>query len=291
MLKILILILLPISCGPSDQRNKRSSSEEVSVNSKYLELIGTISQISNMVYSDFAACSGVNANDALINKICKVAQAANVESRISLKAEVSTAISYLQDKAINIDKDLQSLYGAIDTIQTTLTSLDSRLTTLENQVTDITEGFCLRSRNSNTSLTGVVATLLWDNSIRMNSSYCTYNIPTAEFTIQKAGWYEVSYKANFSHTNGNNTLLIRTWILLNNATQINRSRVYVETRSNTQGEFGTNVVVFFQQFAINDIIELQTDAASANNAFGAGGAAYDLIGNESSFSVRYVDDI
>jgi hypothetical protein len=303
---LLLSIFLTSACSSEDRVSKRSTPTEFQqalqdAELRYSNLVGILSQINNLIYSDFSSCAGVNASDTFISKVCKIAQASTVESRADLKSQLQTATVDLQVRLSYVNKDLQSIYTQLDSITTiqtqissiesTLTTLNNRLTTLEGEVTDITEGKCSRTRTSSVALTGSVATYLWDLSIRMNSSYCTYNVPTAEYTIQKAGWYEVKYKVNLQHTNGNTILTYRTWIYLNNTTQIDISRLLGWTNSsNSQGEYITLQTSFLYQFVVGDIIEVQGDAASGNSAFGAGGANYNLLGNESLFTVEYVDD-
>jgi hypothetical protein len=307
-MRILLTILLAtIACSSEEQISKRTlltESQQKSIEDvelRYSNLAGILAQINNLIYSDFSSCSGVNASDTFISKVCRIAQASTIESRTDLKSQLQTVTIDLQEKLTYVNKDLQSIYAQLDSITTiqtqissiesSITSLDNRLTALEGQVTDITEGKCSRTRTSNVALNGSVATYLWDSSIRMNSTYCTYNVPTAEYTIQKNGWYEVKYKVNYQHTNGGTILTYRAWIYLNNTTQINNSRAFGWTNSsNSQGEYVTLQSTFLYQFSIGDIIEVQGDAASGNGAFGAGTGSYNLVGNESLFTVEYVDD-
>jgi hypothetical protein len=258
-----------------------------------------------MILSDFSSCAqSGNSSDPLINRICKVAQASDSEGLVQMKSYLQLFTIQLQERLDYVAKDLTTLYNGVDTsnaaistiqstlttIQSSISSLDVRLTDIETQMTDVTEGKCYRSRTSNTSLNGSVVTFLWDSSVRMNSNYCTYNVPTAEYTIVKAGWYEVSYKVNFNHVSGSNIISYRAWIALNGSTQLDRSRTHGWTNNNTQGELTTLQVSFMQQFAANDTIKVQNDAASGSGSFGQGNANYNLNGTESFFAIQYIDD-
>lgn len=297
---LLITCLFFVSCGSQNEEPSTPIVETMSAEDeeRYLKLLGQVSEINNIVLSDFNDCSQTgDTSDPLIRRICEVAQASTVEAKVEMKAELKAAVDTIQEQLDYIKEDVAGILDQDEEVQdrlnaaeATIITLNTRLTALETQVENITEGICYRSRTTSPSLNGSLVTFAWDDSLRMNSSFCTYNIPTAEYTIQKAGWYQVSYKVNFEHTNGNTDLSYRSWILLNNTTELDLSRVHSFTVSNAQGEFTTMNNTFIRSFSVGDIIEVQNDAADGTGAFGAGNASYNLIGPESFFMVKYIDD-
>ena len=295
------------ACGPqiAEPPLKRDQTKEENLEEQYFHLVGTINELSNIVLSDFAECSDIgDSADALINKICKVAQAATVEAKIEMKSEISNSIAVLDERLeyaasdLNIllekeedyDDRLNTIEMDLNAIEIDLSTLEVRVVALEGQMTDITEGVCYRSKTISPALNGGLVTFAWDNSIRMNSNYCTYNIPTAEYVIQKSGWYELTYKVNIQHTNGNTRLSNRAWVLLNNAIELPLSRSYSYTRQDTQAELATMTISFFIELSTSDTLEIQNDAASGNSTFGTGNASYNMLGPESFFLIKYVDD-
>jgi hypothetical protein len=147
MQKIIFLFLLVLSsCGPQEQAKRdpevtKSPRDQLveDLQQQLFALQGTITNINNMVLSDFNSCSGTNAADALINKICKVAQASTVESKVSMKSELQTFSSVLQEKIAYINKDLASVLNnlegiSLSTIQSDITTINSTLTTLNTRM-------------------------------------------------------------------------------------------------------------------------------------------------------------
>lgn len=222
-----------------------------------------------------------------------------------MKSEIQSVITMLKKNIPYIEQDLNSIFDNIeevdDNIKTVEAALDAstnqlgqlgeRLDNIESELTDITEGVCYRSRTTSPNLNGSTVTLLWDDSIRMNSNYCTYNVPTAEYRIEKAGWYQLTYKVNLQHNAGANRLTYKTWILLNNNIELERSTTYGWTQNDSQGELITLTISMYQQLSVGDLVEIQNQAARGNSSFGANNADYFIIGPESFFQVKYVDDI
>ncbi len=168
----------------------------------------------------------------------------------------------------------------------TARSLETRVSALEDMV-----GLhgCVRRRTTSPSLNGAQITVLWDTEVIEDASHCSYNVGTAEVTVNTAGWYRVSYKANFQHTNGNTHLSTRMWVLLNNTTTLDYSLSYDYARQDSQAEYSSHSVSFIDYFDVNDIMEVQHDAASGSGSYGQGNASYDILGPEAQFSLEFIE--
>lgn len=160
-----VLGFLLSSCGsdkPDDKRTYNYDQPKVDdtdkrikdLETQILALQGTSAQIDNLIQSDFATCpvSG-NTADSLINQICKISQAANVEQIIATKGMLATInqslteqINAINDSIVTLDSreasDIQAINtqittisGQIATINTTLTTLGTRMTNAETAIT------------------------------------------------------------------------------------------------------------------------------------------------------------
>jgi hypothetical protein len=141
-------LLILLSCGPQEQAKRdpevsKSPKDQLveDLQKQLFALQGTITNINNMVLSDFNSCSGTNAADALINKICKVAQASTVESKVAMKSELQTFSTTLEEKVSYINRDLASVLNnlegvSLSTIQSDITTINSTLTTLDTRLDD-----------------------------------------------------------------------------------------------------------------------------------------------------------
>lgn len=285
MYKIFIFLLI-ISCGTENHNNRRnvSSPEE----HRYYQLEGTVAELQALLLSDFSNCSGTDVSDALVKRICEISQAATAELRVSMKSELQVLTNDIDSNLSYIKEDIAAHIDELTAIETTISAYGTRLDDLESQMTDITEGICLRTRTTDSALDGAEVTFAWDSSIRMNSAYCTYNVPTAEYTIQKAGWYKVEYKFILNMLGGKNTTS-RGWITINNSKNT-LSTTYGFLKNKTQGEFNAHTTTILVELAVNDTLKVQNDASKENNAFGGGGADYQIIANESYFKIKYMDD-
>lgn len=137
-------------CNEECKNNNKISELE----DKILGLIDTQSQLSSIVNSDFATCpvSGDTA-DALVNKICKIAQAATIETRVELKGQLGVYVNILENQIAGANADIAaakatqqadvsainvqiaSISGQIATINSSLTTLGTRMTSAEAAIT------------------------------------------------------------------------------------------------------------------------------------------------------------
>ncbi len=145
------------ACGTQEEHEDRrtrprtpSDTEEriAELEKKYLELLGTQSQLNDLVMSDFATCPNAgDTADPLVNKICKVAQAATVEAKVELKgqlgvlsdalAEQLTAVNNsINDVQNQITAEVASITTQISAINTTLTTITTSLAALTTRMDD-----------------------------------------------------------------------------------------------------------------------------------------------------------
>jgi hypothetical protein len=153
-----------VSCGeqvkaPDPNEPPPTSDKEQIENLKkqifYLE--GTVTNINNMVLSDFATCANSgNTADALINRICKVSQAATVEAKVAMKSELQTFSTVLNDKINYINKDIASILNNLDGVN--ITTLQSDVTTLQGNVTTLQTNMT-NAQNAITALQNLTASI------------------------------------------------------------------------------------------------------------------------------------
>lgn len=149
---LLLLCLTIIGCGsqpqpgPNDDLARRIDALEQ-----------TSGAISSMVYSDFSTCpaSGDTA-DALIRKICQVAQAATVETRVELKGELAAFAQSLQGQIDVINTNLSANQTDIDSINTQLTAINGSLVSLGNRMTSA-ENAIIALQNLTASINGTLS--------------------------------------------------------------------------------------------------------------------------------------
>lgn len=130
------------ACGSPETSDRRTddSGEVAQLRKKLLELQGTTDQLNALIMSDFATCpnSGDTA-DALVRKMCQVAQFANNELRVDVEARLSTILQAVQSK-LNASNDqlgdLQTSYEAnVASVSASLATINGTLTTLSANMT------------------------------------------------------------------------------------------------------------------------------------------------------------
>lgn len=135
------LSLLLIACGAQEYHppvvDQPTAEDKIKdLQDKVLELLGAQAQIDTLIMSDWASCttSGPDALSTFQQNICRIAQAANIESRAQLKGELATLIANNQEKLINVQNALDNSTGSIESLQAQITTVDNSLTALTTQV-------------------------------------------------------------------------------------------------------------------------------------------------------------
>jgi len=161
----LIVSLMLFACGTDhvDYRTRgHTETDTDKLNKTILELKGLQAQISTLILSDYATCTstpsdGGSTNDALIRKICQIAQASTIESKNQLKGELQayintleTELNSVQDRLATVEANtantsqiLTDLYGTGNSCATAtagsicarVTALESSVSTLQSQMT------------------------------------------------------------------------------------------------------------------------------------------------------------
>lgn len=167
-------------------------------------LIGTQNQIDTLVNSDFKTCSGTgDTSDALIKKICNVAQAANAEALADLKGQLAAYSDALSQQLILLSNDLATATVNVDaatasivtinatlvSIQTNVTNLQSAVTTLQGQVASIT----------GTLATNLIALTIGDENVSAGPLYETL---LKRFDNTRVNGYVEATSAAVAITNG-----------------------------------------------------------------------------------------
>lgn len=146
-----LFVFLLVSCGgsspdPTDDINKRISQ---------LELIS--GSLDAVVNSDYATCpASGDTSDALIRKICNVAQAATSEVRTELKGQLAAFSQNLQGQIDAINTNLVTHQDSIDSLNAQITAINSSLGTLGTRMTSA-EAAIVALQNLTASISGTLA--------------------------------------------------------------------------------------------------------------------------------------
>lgn len=150
-IKIISILLIIYSCGSNpDIYDSRTDNRKIyEIERKILELQGTASQITNIINSDYKTCPSTgDTSDALIRKICQVAQASTIEMQIEITSKlfdfideltgqidaINDNLAQLQTSDENFQSAIDNINGSINTINNTLSSLDTRITNAESAI-------------------------------------------------------------------------------------------------------------------------------------------------------------
>ena len=113
-------------CGSQDgalPRVPTQNTEEQEYRDKVLALQGALK---SLVESDFKTCSGVGeSSDALIKRICQIAQASTNEARLEMQNVISQALKKAQAEIDAGANDIASLYTQINSINTSLSTINA----------------------------------------------------------------------------------------------------------------------------------------------------------------------
>lgn len=176
--------------GPGNPETPNSNPDIDRLKTQILDLQGTQSQINALILSDYATCKasptdGGVTNDALVRKICEVAQASTVEAKIALKGELSNFITQLSSQIASVQDKLSGLASASDVAQiktdlygtgnscgtatagslcVRVSTLESSVTTLQSQMTSA-QNAITAIQNQLTILSGTVANAMVDITI------------------------------------------------------------------------------------------------------------------------------
>lgn len=152
-----LALIIAFSCGDQagDQRKAKTKDPRQTqleiLQKQVLQLTGTLTELNNMVLSDFATCDstgGSDAEDPLINKICKVAQASTVEAKVEMKEELRSFSNALESQLQYVEEDLSTILGQLEDanfatiaadlaqLQTDVVTINGTPTTLDTRVTN-----------------------------------------------------------------------------------------------------------------------------------------------------------
>lgn len=149
---IIAFVLLSIfSCGEDEPDRYEELNDRVNS----LQIISDSLQA--VVQSDYATCPALgDTSDALIRKICNIAQAATNEARVELKGQISAYANQLNVQLAEVNNDLASHRVSLDSIQATLVLIQSDITTLQGQMTSANAAI-LALQNLTASISGILA--------------------------------------------------------------------------------------------------------------------------------------
>jgi hypothetical protein len=153
---ISIALFLLMSCGTSSKDQRTQPTDVADLQRQILMLQGTTDQLNSLVMSDFATCPNAGETaDALVRKICQVAQAATAEQRVEFKGQISDFVRVLSERLESTNSqlgDLQTAYEAnvisvtaslgvinasISTLQSNMTTAQGAITILQGQVASL----------------------------------------------------------------------------------------------------------------------------------------------------------
>lgn len=151
----MLLLLTSIRCAkPIDFKEQPSRMELQAQINSMAEITDTLNAVIN---SDFAACPNAGETaDALIRKICNIAQAANAETQVALKGELAIYSQLLQQQINAINNNIANNNTTIASMQATITTMQAQIALLETRMTNA-EAAILALQNLTASISGVLA--------------------------------------------------------------------------------------------------------------------------------------
>lgn len=230
-MKKLLLVLFLAACGKSVSRSPvpvdPTVAELSNLRNQIFALQGTQSQINALVLSDYSTCKalptdGGSTNNALIKKICDVAQASTIESKVELQGQLATLSSFLSTQISDLQTRLDDfdagqhkadLYGTgtscatatagslcvqVATLTSSLATLDSRVTAAEGNITTLNSSVAAINSSLSTVVNGamfeitignenVLAGPVYESLLRKGdrsriNGYINANSPNASFS-------------------------------------------------------------------------------------------------------------
>lgn len=141
-----LVLSVVLACGGSNNDSGAEDPSITDLKNKVRQISDTTGSLAALIASDYATCpNSGDTSDALIRKICNVAQAATNEARVEMKGQLAVFAQMLQTQidAVNnnvanlnstvsgFTSQIASINSQIATINGTLTSLDTRVTSAE----------------------------------------------------------------------------------------------------------------------------------------------------------------
>lgn len=193
----MFLSVFSVACGDEygDQELTEEEKKIIAMQTRMDELQGTVDQITNMVLSDFATCTGTNTSDALIKKICQVAQASTVEASVAMKGELSAFAKSLQSQIDNINLDINALAAQQSA---DVTSINSQINSINTQITSINVTLASLDTRMTSAESAITALQNLTASINTTLSGTTTSFEVGSENVSAGPMYETILK----HTNG-----------------------------------------------------------------------------------------
>jgi hypothetical protein len=164
-LSVIAQVFLIAGCGSDTTIETRTGTppEQTEVLRKeLLRLQGVVDSIQSLVMSDFATCQNAGETaDALVRKICSIAQYANAELMAKNLAALQTYAGILQDKINTTNDQLASSVTSIESVEASIATINSSITTITNNITTL--------QNSVTTINAQIASISGSISGGMNS--------------------------------------------------------------------------------------------------------------------------
>lgn len=152
MKKLILICLLFNACSPEKVVITNGMSDIDKIKGQIEALLGTQTQIDNLINSDFKTCSGSGeTTDALIRKICQVAQAANTEYLEDLKGQLAAYSAVLKSQLLALSDDVANQATSLETINASLATISSTIVSIQTNVTNL--------QSAVTTLQGQVASI------------------------------------------------------------------------------------------------------------------------------------
>ncbi|MFH1222954.1 MAG: hypothetical protein V1647_01255 [Pseudomonadota bacterium] len=127
---VMIFATFLTTTGCGSNRSVETSLTQITleeVNKKVAALVSLTGGLQSLVDSGYASCSGPDVTDALVIKICQIAQAATVEMQAQLLAQLGVFQQALQSQIDQIKLDLISVGSDIGIINNNINAINTVL--------------------------------------------------------------------------------------------------------------------------------------------------------------------
>lgn len=131
----------PLSADLPNQKSEDASADKIPhLESEIEALRSSQEKINTLVTSEFATCEDEgDTKDPLINRMCKVAQAATVESRVLMQAELAKFSKDLGDKVSALSDDLSNINVRVGDVETRVAKLEASVTSLQSDLKSLSD--------------------------------------------------------------------------------------------------------------------------------------------------------
>lgn len=256
-MKRLALLVALAGCG--EQLLLPSGSDQLEVlKQQVYRLEEEAASLNSLIETDYASCpNSGETSDALIRKICQVAQASTIEARVEMTSQLQAYTNSLNMQISAINNDLATLIGRVDAQETTVANISGDVTVLQAQVVSILADISALTTRMNNAESAITALQSLTNSISNSIGAYMMALEIGEGNLSAGPAYETVLKRSDSRRfNGYSEIYGPNQILGNNP------------GTATNGSPNVVFSLIGHGFLVGDVVQLQ--GLTSGRGFSAG---------------------